>query len=28
VLLQSAGAHNVGLITKNPDKPLVKKSGS
>ncbi|MGH8128708.1 MAG: protein TolR [Gammaproteobacteria bacterium] len=28
VLLQSAGAKNVGLITKPSDKPLVKKSGS
>lgn len=28
VLLQSAGAKHVGLITKTPDKTLVKKSGS
>ncbi|MGH8226246.1 MAG: ExbD/TolR family protein [Gammaproteobacteria bacterium] len=25
-LLQAAGAKNIGLITKNPDKPLVKKA--
>ncbi len=28
VLLQSAGARNVGLITRNPSQPLVRKSGS
>lgn len=28
VLLQSAGARHVGLITQNPSKPLVRKSGS